>query len=188
MSIEFFFIWNFIRLSGFLAFFLFTFSISAGLACRFAIFQKKKLLLLELHQTSGWVGFLTSIFHVILLWRNEYVPYKIQEILIPFFAGNAPVFSALGTISFYLFVITFATSDFFIKKLGRNLWKKVHLIVIPSWILMVLHSILIGTDSGQPWASFLYGACIVFVITLIQFRYLEGRRNPLTKKDPRTNT
>ncbi|WP_232696018.1 ferric reductase-like transmembrane domain-containing protein [Brevibacillus daliensis] len=188
MSIELFSIWNFIRLSGFLAFFLFTFSISAGLLSRFAIFQKKKLLMLELHQTSGWAGFLTSIFHVILLWKNEYVPYKIQEILIPFLAENATVFSALGTISLYLFVITFATSDFFIKKLGRDLWKKVHLIVIPAWILMVLHSILIGTDSEQPWASFLYGASIILVITLIQFRYLEGRRNPLNKKGPRTNT
>ena len=149
--------WNLIRTSGFLSYFLFTFSIAAGLMSRLFIFQKQKQLMLELHKISGWTGMLTVVFHATLLLVDPYVPYQIWGILIPFSSEYAPVFSALGTISFYLFLLTLATSDFFIKTLGRTLWKKIHFLVIPAWILMVLHGILIGTDSAQTWAAFIYG-------------------------------
>ena len=154
MSFDWLSTWNLIRTSGFLAYFLFTFSIAAGLMNRLFIFQKQKQLMLELHKISGWTGMLTVVFHATLLLVDTYVPYQIWGILIPFSAEYAPVFSALGTISFYLFLLTLATSDFFIKTLGRSLWKKIHFLVIPAWILMILHGILIGTDSAKTWAAF----------------------------------
>ena len=91
--------------------------------------------------------------------------------------------SAIGTISFYLFLIVIATSDFLMKKLGRNLWGKIHILVIPAWILMVLHGVFIGTDSNQPWAAFLYGGGVFLVITLMSFRHLEGRFNAIAPKN-----
>lgn len=181
--------WNLIRTSGFLSYFLFTFSIVAGLMNRLFIFQKQKQLMLELHKISGWTGMLTVVFHATLLLVDTYVSYPIWGILIPFSAEYAQVFSALGTISFYLFLLTLATSDFFIKTLGRSLWKRIHFLVIPAWILMILHGILIGTDSAQPWAAFVYGGGIILVIILLAFRHLESRlettnnnkREPLKK-------
>ncbi len=181
--------WNSIRLSGFLAYFLFTFSIAAGLMSRLFLFQKQKQLMLELHKLSGWAGMLTVVFHATLLSLDSYVPYQIWEIWIPFLAGNAPVLSALGTISFYLFLLVLATSDFFIKTLGRSLWKRIHFLVIPAWMLMTLHGILIGTDSAHPWAAFVYGGGIFLVIIILAFRYFEShlestnrRKRKLLKK------
>ena len=183
--------WNLIRTSGFLSYFLFTFSIASGLMSRLFIFQKQKQLMLELHKISGWTGMLTVVFHATLLLVDPYVSYQIWGILIPFSAEYAPVFSALGTISFYLFLLTLATSDFFIKTLGRSLWKKIHFLVIPAWILMILHGILIGTDSAKTWAALIYGGGIILVIILLAFRYLESRleitnnkKRELLKKAP----
>lgn len=134
--------------------------------------------MLELHNTSGWFGMLTVIFHAALLIVDKYMPYQVHEILIPFAAKNDPFFSALGTISMYLFLLTLATSDFFMKKLGQSLWKKIHLLVLPAWMLMVLHGILIGTDSAQSWAAFLYGGGVILILTLIIFRYFDkGQKN-----------
>lgn len=174
MDVAFISSWFLIRLSGFLAFFLFTFSISAGLMSRFTILKKKKPIMNQLHQTSGWAGLLTVIFHMTLLWKERFVTYQLTEIFIPFSSENATLESAIGTISFYLFLIVIATSDFLMKKLGRNLWGKIHILVIPAWILMVLHGVLIGTDSSQPWAAFLYGGGVFLVITLLSFKYLES--------------
>lgn len=174
--------WNLIRTSGFLAYFLFTFSIATGVMGRFSIFQKQKLIMLELHKTSGWIGMLTTVFHAALLIVDEYVPYQIGEILLPFSAENAPFFSAFGTISLYFFLLTMATSDFFMKKLGRTLWKRIHLLVIPAWGLMVLHGILIGTDSAQGWAAFIYGGGVILILTLLVFRHLEGKLKSTTSK------
>ncbi|WP_342431508.1 iron reductase [Neobacillus sp. FSL H8-0543] len=122
-----------------------------------------------MHKISGWTGMLTVVFHAVLLLMDQYVPYQIREIFIPFLAKNDPVFSALGTISYYLFLLTLATSDFFIKTLGRALWKRIHFLVIPAWILMILHGILIGTDSAQPWAASVYGGGIILVMILMAF-------------------
>ena len=104
--------WILIRTSGFLAYFLFTFSISTGLMGRLSAFQNKKPLMIELHKISGWTGLLVTIFHMTLLSINHYAPYEWKEILIPFIPQNAPISSAFGTISFYFFIIVIAVSDF----------------------------------------------------------------------------
>lgn len=183
MSLDVLSTWNLIRGSGFLAYFLLTFSLAAGLLNRLLAFQKQKLLILELHKVSGWAGLLTIVFHATLLLVDDYATYRISEILFPFSAENEPVLSGLGTISLYFFLLTIATSDFFIKKLGRALWKRIHLLVIPAWILMVLHGIFIGTDTAQPWAAFVYGGGIILIMFLLVFRYLEGRiGTPKSKK------
>jgi DMSO/TMAO reductase YedYZ heme-binding membrane subunit len=165
--------WNLIRVSGFLAYFLFTLSVSAGLLVRLPVMQKKKALLLAIHQTSGWSGFLTTLFHMVLLVIDTYAPYRIFELLIPFSSENEPFFSALGTVGFYLFFIIFSTSDFFMKKLGRSLWKKIHFLVFPAWVMIVLHGMLIGTDSSEPWAAFLYGGGVVIVLFLLAVRRID---------------
>lgn len=175
--------WVLIRLSGFLSYFLFTCSIGAGLMSRFSLFQKQKPLMIALHQSSGWAGLLAVIFHMTLLWRDRFVAYQLFEIFVPFSSNHAPIQSALGAMSFYLFLLVIATSDFLMKKLGRNRWGKIHLLVIPAWILMVLHGVFIGTDSNQPWAAFLYGGGVFLVITLLGFRHLERSYRSLVPKN-----
>lgn len=174
--------WNLIRASGFLAYFLLTLSIMAGLMQRLSTFQKQKQLLMELHKFSGWTGVLTIVFHTTLLLVDHFVPYHIWEILIPFSSKHDPIFSGLGTISLYLFVLVMATSDFFMKKLGLQLWRKLHFLVLPAWVLMLLHGIYIGTDSSQVWAVFLYCGGFVLIITLLIFRYFESRLKVMNSK------
>jgi sulfoxide reductase heme-binding subunit YedZ len=171
--IEFFSVWSLIRASGFLAYFFMTLSLAFGLLTSFSILKKKKAVLLAYHQTSGWFGLLTIVFHITLIWKDTYVPYSLTELFVPFSAKNAPVFSALGTIAFYLFLLVIGTSDFFINKLGRERWKKVHMAVIPAWIMMVVHGMAIGTDSSKSWALSIYAAGIILIIVLALFRYRE---------------
>ena len=96
--------WIFIRLSGFLAYFLFTFSLSAGLMSRLAVFKKKKPLMNELHQTSGWAGVLAVIFHMTLLWGDRYVPYPTLRDIRSFFLRKCPSWNLrLGPFPFIYF-------------------------------------------------------------------------------------
>ncbi|QBK24475.1 ferric reductase-like transmembrane domain-containing protein [Ureibacillus thermophilus] len=175
--------WNLIRTAGFLAYFLLTISIMAGLMQKISSFQNQKQLLMEIHKISGWIGTLNVIFHAILLLFDQYVPYQIWEIMIPFVAKNEPFFSGIGTISFYLFLIVMLTSDFFLKKLGFKLWKKLHFLVIPAWVLMILHGIFIGTDSEEIWAIIIYSAGIVLITTLLMMRYFESKVKVVHRKN-----
>lgn len=170
----FFSVWTFIRLSGLLGFFFLTLSLIFGLLSSLSIMKKNKALLTTLHQTSGWYGLLTVIFHIILIWRDQYVPYSFVEIIVPFLAQNKPVFSGIGTLSFYLFFIVIGSSDFFIKRLGLKNWKRIHLAVIPAWVLMTVHGLLIGTDSSRPWAFLLYCCTSSLILILLFLRYTES--------------
>jgi sulfoxide reductase heme-binding subunit YedZ len=167
-------VWTFIRVSGFLGLYLMTFSLAFGLSGSLSVLKRKKALFLSLHQTSGWYGLLTILFHMLLIWQDQYVPYSFGELLLPFYAKNQPLFSAFGTLSFYLFFLVIGSSDFFIKKLGIKLWKKVHLAVIPAWILMLVHGLAIGTDTSESWALFLYASALLLIIVLGFIRYLES--------------
>lgn len=176
-------VWTLIRASGFLAFYFLTLSLIFGLFSSYSLMKKKKATLLSYHQTSGWYGMLTIIFHIILIWRDQYVPYSLGELLLPFHANNQPFYSALGTLSFYLFLIVLGSSDFFIKKLGISKWKKIHLAVIPAWIFMLVHGLTIGTDSSETWALVIYLTSSSFVILLLFIRIMEAR---MSKQTPST--
>ncbi|CAH2714201.1 hypothetical protein BACCIP111895_01362 [Neobacillus rhizosphaerae] len=182
---DYFSVWNLIRTSGFLGFYFMTLSLSLGLFSSLSVLKKKKAFFVSLHQTSGWFGLLTIIFHIVLIWQDQYVPYSLGELFIPFYAENEPVYSALGTLSFYLFFMVISSSDFFIKKLGLKIWKKIHLAVIPAWVFMMIHGLAIGTDSTEPWSLFLYASGSSLIIVLGFIKYLESgmvRQSPDRQK------
>lgn len=184
---EIFSIWTLIRASGLLAFYFMTISLAFGLLSSLSIMKKKKTMLVSIHQTGGWYGLLTIVFHMMLIWQDKYVPYSLGEILLPFSAKNAPILSALGTLSFYFFSLVIVSSDFFIKKLGIKRWKKLHFYVIPAWILMVIHGLAIGTDSSKPWALFIYASGCSTIVIIGFIRYIESVLMPKQSKRPITN-
>ena len=175
--------WVLIRLSGFLSYFLFTCSIGTGLMSRFSLFQKQKPLMIALHQSSGWAGLLAVIFHMTLLWSDRFVAYQLFEIFVPFSSNHAPIQSALGTDVLLFIFAGDRDFRFFDEKTWQEPMGKIHLLVIPAWILMVLHGVFIGTDSNEPWAAFLYGGGVFLVITLLGFRHLERSYKSLIPKN-----
>jgi sulfoxide reductase heme-binding subunit YedZ len=169
--------WNLIRVSGLLSYLLLTASLLFGLLQSFPTLKKQKSDFLMLHQTSGWVGFLGVVFHMIMLFFDQYVHYSILSLTIPFWSENEAFLSGLGTISFYLFLIIIGSSDFLMKKLGRTVWKKLHLLSIPAWILMTIHGVMIGTDTSEYWAQFLYIGSISIIIGTLTAKILEKFAN-----------
>lgn len=170
---DFSFMWILIRVSGFLGFYFMSFSLSMGLLSSLSLMKRKKVLLVSLHEASGWYGLLTIIFHMFLIWQDQYVPYSFGELLIPFYAKYEPVYSTLGVFSFYLFLLVIGSSDFFIKKLGLKFWKKIHFVVIPAWVFMLIHGLAIGTDSSKLWALCIYLFGSSFIIVLLSIRIMD---------------
>ena len=166
MFLEYFSTWNLIRVSGFLSYFLLTASLAFGFLQAFSSFKNRKADFLLIHQTSGWIGLLVILFHMMMLFFDQYVHYPILSILLPFYSENEPFSSGLGTISFYLFLVVIASSDFFMRILGRAPWRKVHFLAIPAWILMAIHGVMIGTAPPETWASAIYIGSIGLIILL----------------------
>ncbi|MFJ8262515.1 ferric reductase-like transmembrane domain-containing protein [Rummeliibacillus sp. NPDC094406] len=179
--------WEWIRICGFLAYFYFTVSVIFGLFRKSPSITKQKNLLFHLHLSAGWLGLLALIMHVLLLLIDHYQPYSIIEILVPFTAKYKPLLSAIGTISLYVFLVVIMTSDLLIRKMNRQLWKSIHFLVLPAWVMIFLHGVFIGTDSANPIIQLFYivtGSIIIIASCLrVYGTYTKATAASLSKKE-----
>lgn len=159
--------WVLIRLSGLLAYLFFTLSVSFGMLGQFPSLKAKKALLFQIHLSSAWAGLMTVLVHMLLLLIDSYQPYKLGEILIPFAASYSTILSGIGTIAFLLSLSVIFTSDTMVRVLGRTLWKKIHLLVFPAWLGMVIHGLFLGTDSANVAVYSFYMISITIVMLIL---------------------
>ncbi|HEX6594919.1 MAG TPA: iron reductase [Bacillota bacterium] len=172
--------WMLIRLFGFLAFFLFTLSVFFGMASQLRICKKKIGLFMSIHLSAAWAGIFTLLVHMLLLLRDTFIPYTIGELIIPFQSSHEPIATALGIFAFYFLLIVMITSDFWMKRLGRKMWKKIHFLVFPSWLLMLIHSVWMGTDTSEPWAVAIYSSALALFVGFIFLRKMD--QNALNRR------
>lgn len=162
--------WTMIRLSGLTGHFFLTLSVLAGLLGSFPALKKQKARLHNIHLYSGWASLLAIVLHATLIIVDTYAPLSLLEILIPGTASYEPLWNAFGTISLYLFGFVLVTSDFLKETLGKTLWKLTHWLVLPAWLLMTLHGIFIGTDTGTLFTTIWYACSTLTLFTLILYR------------------
>lgn len=174
--------WTMIRLSGLGGHFFLTLSVLAGLLGSFPALRKQKARLHNIHLYSGWAGLLAIVLHVTLIVVDTYAPLSLLEILIPGTASYEPLWNAFGTISLYLFGFVLVTSDFLKEALGKTLWKLTHWLVLPAWLLMTLHGIFIGTDTGTLFTTIWYACSTLTLFTLILYRMQVRPKTATPKK------
>lgn len=174
--------WTMIRLSGLTGHFFLTLSVLAGLLGSFPSLKKQKARLHNIHLYSGWAGLLAIVLHATLIIVDTYAPLSLLEILIPGTASYEPLWNAFGTISLYLFGFVLVTSDFLKETLGKTLWKLTHWLVLPAWLLMTLHGIFIGTDTGTLFTTIWYACSTLTLFTLILYRMQVRPKTATPKK------
>jgi len=162
--------WEFIRFFGLLAYFFFTLSIVFGMIQQMARKKTLKPLCFHIHMTSSWAGLFSVLVHMLLLLIDQYEPFAIPEILIPFLASYEPFLSGMGTLAFFLVLAVMITSDLVREKLKRSVWKKIHGLVFPAWLLMLAHGFFIGTDSANLFISLFYSLSFVIVPALFAYK------------------
>lgn len=171
--------WELIRAAGFTSFLLLFLSVAAGLLLGNKIGSGKINKHIQvIHQSTGWFSLLFGLFHSLLLYIDHYQPFTLAEIFIPFMATDHRVINGIGTISLYLFILLFLTGDL-MKKVGAKVWKKVHRLALPCFILLSIHGIFLGTDSKEIWAIILYTSslAIVFALLLVKLLLIKQKAN-----------
>lgn len=174
--------WVLIRLSGLLAHFMFTTSLFAGLLGSFPGLKRHRALLHDVHLKSGWFGFLAVILHIVLLTVDHYAPLTVSEILLPGNASYEALWNGIGTVGFYLFGFVLISSDFLKQALGRRIWKLTHWLVLPAWVLMTLHGVMAGTDSGSLLVLLWYVFATLAFAGLVLYR-MTIRKRPAVKQE-----
>ncbi|QYR22726.1 ferric reductase [Paenibacillus sp. sptzw28] len=168
--------WQIIRVLGLASYSLLFMGVSLGLIYSMPFLKgKRKALVYKWHSTATNAGLILILGHIIFLLIDTYVPFTWKGIAIPFSAGKDPIWNGLGTIAFYGVVLVIVTTDFK-AFMSNGLWRSIHMLAYPVFLLAMVHGLGSGTDSRNVWIFGWYVTTCLIVTLLIVLRvFLRSR-------------
>jgi DMSO/TMAO reductase YedYZ heme-binding membrane subunit len=168
--------WYLARAGGSVAWLLLAASVGLGLlqAGKLVSRPAGRSWVAETHQFLGTLATVFTSIHLLALVADGYVHFGWSEIFIPMASEWQPGAVAAGVVAFWLLMAVEATS-LAKRRLPRALWRTVHHLSIPMFILGTVHGVLAGTDTSAPFYLVVAGVlglclCAVFVARLVGVR------------------
>jgi DMSO/TMAO reductase YedYZ heme-binding membrane subunit len=127
--------------------------------------------------THQFLGSLATVFvgvHLLALVADSYVYFGWSESLVPFASDWKPGPVAIGIVGFWLLVAIEITS-LAKRHLPRTLWRTVHHLSLPLFVVATVHGFLAGTDTSAPLYVGAAAACLLALFVLALRRVVEQR-------------
>jgi sulfoxide reductase heme-binding subunit YedZ len=176
--------WIEARASGMLAFALLTLSVIAGLVLKSRPFAAlKPATVTDTHRFLALLCLGATGIHGVALVLDSTVHIGIAGLLVPGFVPYRPVWVGVGVVAAELMVLVYASFSQR-KRIGVKNWRRLHWATYGIFAAMVVHGIMAGTDTTQPWALGMYLGAIGAVVTATAWRALLPPAKP--KRRPRT--
>jgi DMSO/TMAO reductase YedYZ heme-binding membrane subunit len=153
--------WYAARGSGIVSWALLTASVAWGLALSSQVFKGKgrPAWLNDMHAHLSALAAVFTGVHIAGMVADDYVHFGWAEILVPFTSSWHPLAVAAGVVAMWLLVAVEATS-LAKRHLPKRLWRRVHLLSFPLFLLATGHGIAAGTDAaGAAAITVAAGAC-----------------------------
>jgi predicted ferric reductase len=132
----------------------------------------------ELHQFVSLLGIAFGLFHGLILLGDQYFGFKLAQILVPFtVTGYKPLVVGLGQLALYLWAIILG-SFYLRKRIGSKTWRFIHYFTYLSYLGVLIHGLLGGTDAGTGAALTLYwatGGTLLFLTIYRVFHEVQER-------------
>src|SRR5438067_3786893 len=141
-------LWYVARSSGLVAWTLLALSVALGitLSSRIAGRRPSPAWLLSIHRYLGGLASIFVAVHVAGLLADNYVDFRLVDVVVPFASRWHPVAVAWGIVAMWLLVAVELTS-LARASLPRTLWRWVHLSSYPLFLLASVHMVTAGTDA-----------------------------------------
>ena len=174
-------IWWFVtRAAGLIAYLLLWFSTVWGLAVPSKLVAPllEQTYTFDFHQFISLLSIVFTVLHIIVLMVDQYLPFTIWQVLIPFLAPYRPFWVGVGAISFY--IILLVTITFYLRKhIGMTAFRSIHELSLVGYLGATLHGLFAGTDGALPGMQIIYlgGGLVVTVLTFhwLWTHYLTGK-------------
>ena len=156
--------WYTARAGGIVAWGLLAASVLWGLALSTKAFGKRPRpnWLLDMHQ---WLGTLTMVFlgvHIAGLMFDSYVDFGLTDVLVPFASSWDPAAVAWGVVALWLLLAVELTA-LGRRYLPKKVWRSVHYLSFPVFVLSTIHGVAAGTDAATTFAV----ATVVVVVAMV---------------------
>jgi hypothetical protein len=149
--------WYTARTIGFLAYLVVAGSVLYGLLLSTKILDAiaHRPISFALHKDLSIVGLLLGAVHGTVLLVDQSYSFTPRAILVPFASPYAPVWVGIGQLAFYGLAIV--TASFYVRRqIGQRAWRLLHYLTFAVFLGTTAHGIMSGSDSGTPWAFWVY--------------------------------
>jgi DMSO/TMAO reductase YedYZ heme-binding membrane subunit len=176
--------WYLSRSSGMVAWLLVTASVVWGLALSARVFNRmaSPAWMLDLHRFLGGTAVSLVGVHLAALVADNYAHFGWRQILVPFTtAENAEKITtavAWGVIAMYLLIAVEVTS-LLRRRLPRNVWRRVHYLSFPLYVLCTVHGYQAGTDRTVRWFGVATVMCVSVTAVFTVVRIVSTARRSL---------
>lgn len=123
----------------------------------------------ELHQVLATVFAGLVALHLITLIYDPFLPFSITNILLPVNEPYRPLAVDAGVIALYTLVIVLG-STWIRRFIPYRFWRLLHYASFVTFVLVTLHGLLAGSDTGEPWMRALYAGASAAVGFLVIMR------------------
>ncbi|WP_273367643.1 ferric reductase-like transmembrane domain-containing protein [Alicyclobacillus herbarius] len=170
------FYWHMARSAGFIAYGLLTFGVLLGLSASSSLWDQWKLrkLITQLHQYMAAMVFPFLLFHLWGLRLDTTVHFTLLSLLVPFMSPYRPLATGFGVLALYTWLALIVTS-YYRERIGVKVWRGIHYVSLPMFVVVTLHGLLTGTDTVHPAAKAVY-AFALFVFLLLLWRRITHER------------
>jgi predicted ferric reductase len=130
----------------------------------------------SLHQYTGLLGLGFAVLHPLLLLGDHYINYTLVKLVVPFAGENyRQIGVGLGQIAIYLLALV-SLSYYARKPITARWWRIIHTLSFATFLLILLHGIISGTDSTGTWAIAMYWLSGGSLLFLAVYRILKHRK------------
>jgi predicted ferric reductase len=163
--------WILLRAAGIGAYLMLFLSVFWGLVSTTSIFGKRisKASATTLHQFLSTCGLFLLAVHVGVLLVDSFMPFSIADVTVPMASSYRPVAIAFGIVAMYATVFVIVTS-WMRKRIGTTWWRRTHLLVVPTFVLSLVHGVFAGTDAARPamWWTYVGTGLIVLFLLIVR--------------------
>ena len=175
--------WIEARASGLLALMLLTTSVIAGLVLRSRPFGSslKPAAVTDIHRFLAMLCLGATAIHGAALVLDSSVHIGIVGLLVPGFVPYRPVWVGIGVVAAELMTLVYVSFSQR-KRIGVKTWRRLHWSTYGIFTAMVVHGVMSGTDTAQPWALGIYLSAIAAVVMATAWRILVPPAKPIRTK------
>jgi predicted ferric reductase len=98
----------------------------------------------RLHNWTAYLVLLLIVLHPAVLLLKGSAHFGFVDVLFPIRSPVQPTLNTVGAAAWYVLLIVIVTSIFRLR-MARPLWRKLHYLVFPAFVLMFIHSMFTDT-------------------------------------------
>lgn len=142
--------WYVARSSGIVAWLLLAFGLVLGLLLSSRVLGRhtSPAWLLSIHRYLGGLSVVFTFVHVAAIMLDDFVAFGWVDVLVPWASEWNPGAAAWGIIATYL-AIAIELTSFARRRLPKRLWRGVHWLSAPLFVMASVHGYQAGTDAGR---------------------------------------